>query len=153
MVATVSLTPRCRTDWLRTVMPRSKSRFIASSVMPVISFGWLKCVCSTTSLCCLRPCSTTRVSASTQGSSVRIFCGMTAGPLVAKRRRRMFGIASRASPISLICVARKLYVSPPEMTMSSSSGREAMYANACFQRSSFTRSSTLSTVSVSTPTA
>ena len=91
MVATSSFTPRCSTVWLRTVMPRSNSLFSAALVMPVISRGWLKWVCSTTSLCSLRPCSTTRVRASVQASSVRIFCGITAGPLVAKRNAAHVG--------------------------------------------------------------
>jgi hypothetical protein len=49
----------------------------------------------------LRPFSTTRVSASTHASSVRIFIGITAGPLVAKRMRRTLGMARSASPISV----------------------------------------------------
>jgi hypothetical protein len=49
--------------------------------------------------------------------------------------RRTFGAASSASPISSICAGRSWYASPPEMTMSSSSGRDALYAKACAQRS------------------
>ncbi len=52
-------------------------------MIAVISRGWLKWVWITTSLCSLRPFSTTRVSASAQASSVSSFCGITAGPLVA----------------------------------------------------------------------
>ncbi len=58
-MATLSFTPRCNTVWLRTVMPRSKSLSIAAFVISVISRGWLKWVWITTSLCSLRPCSTT----------------------------------------------------------------------------------------------
>ena len=56
----------------------------------------------------LRPCSTTAVSASSQARSVRIFIGMTAGPLVAKRMRRTCGIASSASPISVMILRAEL---------------------------------------------
>ena len=84
---------------------------------------------------------------------MRIFCGITAGPLVAKRMRRTWSIASSVSPICVICSARSWYASPPEMTMSSSSGRERMYSNARCQRSAFTLSWNFSTSSVSMPTA
>ena len=83
MTSMLSFTRRCSTVWLRTVMPRSNSLSIAALVIDVISRGWLKWVWSTTSLWRRRPSSTTRVSASVHASSVRIFCGMTAGPLVA----------------------------------------------------------------------
>ena len=43
---------------------RSPLGFDARFVIAVISFGWLKCVWRTTSLCSLRPRSTTAVSAS-----------------------------------------------------------------------------------------
>ena len=78
---------------------------------------------------------------------------MTAGPLVAKRMRRTFGIARSASPISSMCCARSWYASPPLMTMSSSSGRDAMYWYARRQRSSLGRRWTFSTSSVSSPIA
>jgi hypothetical protein len=63
IVSGASLTPRCSTDWLRTNTPASHSRSIARWVISVSSVGWLKCVCSTTSLCSLRPRSTTPTSA------------------------------------------------------------------------------------------
>ncbi len=62
-------------------------------------------------------------------------------------------LEQRPSPIGSICSARRLYASPPETTMSSSSGRDAMYANARSQRSSSTLKWIFSTSSVSTPTA
>ena len=71
-------------------------------MIAVISFGWLKCVWITTSLWSLRPRSTTAVSASTHSVSVISFIGITAGPLVANRMRRMFGISRSRLPISVI---------------------------------------------------
>ena len=93
------------------------------------------------------------VSASSHSSSVRIFIGMTAGPLVAKRMRRTFGISSSALPISSTFFGGSWYASPPEMTMSSSSGRSAMYANASSHCLGVLASATFSTSSVSTPIA
>ena len=135
------------------MIPASNRRFIARCVISVSSVGWLKCVCSTTSLCSLRPRSTTPASAENHASSVKIFCGITAGPLVAKRMRRTFGMSSKRFPIAVMCSARRLYESPPLMTMSSSSGRDAMYPNARSQRSIVGFRLTFSNWSVSMPTA
>jgi hypothetical protein len=74
-------------------------------VIAVSSRGWLKWVCSTTSLWSLRPRSTIAVSASTHSSSVMSFIGITAGPLVAKRMRRTLSQSRSALPISVICRA------------------------------------------------
>jgi hypothetical protein len=67
--------------------------------------------------------------------------------------RRTLGMSSSRFPMVVMCSARRLYESPPLMTMSSSSGRDAMYAKACSQRSTVGFRLTFSTWSVSTPTA
>jgi hypothetical protein len=62
--------------------------------MPVISFGWLKCVWSTTSLASVRPRFTTRderVGPLVVGEEL---LRHDRGPFVAKRMRRMFGMSS-----------------------------------------------------------
>ena len=78
---------------------------MAASVMAVISPGWLKWVWSTTSLCSLRPLRDDLGERVDHSSSVRIFCGITARPLVAKRIRRTCGMSSRRLPILRICSA------------------------------------------------
>ena len=106
-------------------MPRSKSRRIAFSVIHVISSGALKCVCSTTSLPHLAPALDDGGERVEPLLSVMSFIGMIAGPLVAKRMRRRCGMSSSALPISSMFLGASWYTSPPEITMSSSSGRHA----------------------------
>jgi len=153
MVATESLTARMSTVWLRTSMPRSYSLSAAALVIEVISFGWLMWVWIMTSTCWARAFSTTRVRASVQASSVRNFCGSTASPLVAKRMRRTCGMARNDSPRKVTCSARSWVLSPPEMSTSSTSGRESTYSMADRQRSGSTLKVSLWTSSVSRPTA
>ena len=86
-----SLTPFSRTVWFRTVMPREKRYWAASSVVQVISRGWLKCVCMATCLPIERPRLLKLMKVSVQLSLVRsrILIGQTARPFVAKRIRWM----------------------------------------------------------------
>ena len=78
---------------------------------------------------------------------------MTAGILVAQRIRRTCGMARKASPMYVTCSSRSCETSPPEIRMSSTSGREATYSKARRQRSTSTPNCSLVTSSVSKPTA
>ena len=140
--------------WLRTVMPRSKSLFIArlgdagdlARVVEVrVQHDLLVAACARA-----RP---RAVSASIQASSVRIFCGMTAGPLVAKRMRRMFASPSSVSPMCVICSAPQLVGVAAGDDDVLELGPRGDVSKACCQRSALTLSWNFSTSSVSMPTA
>ena len=110
------------------MMPRSKSLFIAASVMPVISFGWLKCVWSTTSLWSFRPFSTIareRVDPRVVGEDLlrhdRRALGREAHAADVRHREERLADLLDAAARGAGTRRRR------EMTMSSSSGRDAMY--------------------------
>ena len=73
---------------------------MAWRLMSVISLVQLKWVCRQTSLDSLRPVSTSSHRVSVQAVSVRSFMGITAGPLLAIRTRRMWGMSSSTVRIS-----------------------------------------------------
>ena len=134
IVAVELFTPRKRTDWFLMVTPRSINWPIASSVMAVISFGWLNCVCSAGLPSQLAafvddPCqgvAPRQVGQHLLRHYSRTLCRKTDPPNVFHVEQPL---ANRGylRRLKLIDIAA-------ETTMSSSSGLNSIYENAQFQR-------------------
>lgn len=121
MVSSVLFTPFSSTDWFRTVTPASYNLCAPRRVTQVISFGWLMCVWMQMCLPACRARLSNPITVSTHpsfGSSSRL--GDTPSPLLANRKRRMWGVSSSRSPMYCTCSGSRRYVSPPEITMSRS---------------------------------